>query len=270
MGIATYEEHHAPAHLSPLIAAVWQIRGSSTECKVRRILPDGCADVIIDLAQWQQTGVARILAVGPMTKAVLVPSGNDMDLVGVRFRPGAGRGVVATNFAEMLDAVVPLERATVKLPISCEQMFRAPSIRSRADLILQSLTLNRTDWPQCPDTVLEAMYIWRTAARALNSIPTVATVAREIRVGERRLERLFSRWTGYTPVQFRRLVRFRAAIRMAQANRHSWTDVATRCGYADQAHLTRDFQAFACTTPTIWAKEQRTVGYVQDGQVTAL
>lgn len=55
---------------------------------------------------------------------------------------------------------------------------------------------------------------------------------------------------GLTPKLFARLRRFQSVLGVASARENlDWADVALRCGYYDQAHLHRDFRAFAELTP---------------------
>jgi transcriptional regulator GlxA family with amidase domain len=69
--------------------------------------------------------------------------------------------------------------------------------------------------------------------------------------GERFRER-----TGMTPKRAARIVRFeRAAEGLARDPRERLAGLAYACGYADQAHLTREFRAFAGTTPGDFAAE---------------
>jgi AraC-like DNA-binding protein len=69
--------------------------------------------------------------------------------------------------------------------------------------------------------------------------------------GERFRERI-----GMTPKRAARIVRFeRAAERLARDPRDGLAGLAYACGYADQAHLTREFRAFAGTTPGDFAAE---------------
>lgn len=47
-----------------------------------------------------------------------------------------------------------------------------------------------------------------------------------------------------------RILRFDHAIRLMRCDQvTSWAELAEACGYADQAHLTRDFRAFAGNPP---------------------
>jgi AraC-like DNA-binding protein len=56
---------------------------------------------------------------------------------------------------------------------------------------------------------------------------------------------------GLTPKTFARIARFEAAFADLQTRRAvRWADFALDCGYADQAHLVRDFRELAGATPT--------------------
>ena len=58
---------------------------------------------------------------------------------------------------------------------------------------------------------------------------------------------------GLPPKQVARIVRFDRARRLAASDRASgWADVAAACGYADQAHLVREFREFSGQTPSAW------------------
>jgi AraC-like DNA-binding protein len=56
---------------------------------------------------------------------------------------------------------------------------------------------------------------------------------------------------GYSPKHFQRIMRIQNALRAAQAApRTRLCDLAAAAGYADQAHMTRDFRAITGFTPT--------------------
>ena len=93
-------------------------------------------------------------------------------------------------------------------------------------------------------------------------------VARDVGYSRRRLHTLVRTETGLSPTGFRRVARFARARRLmvvaARARPGDWTlaDVASRGGYADQAHFTREFVALAGCTPTTWLREE--FPFVQD------
>ncbi len=84
-----------------------------------------------------------------------------------------------------------------------------------------------------------------------------ATVRRAAAAGgltPRQLERQFRALAGVTPKGYARRARFeRARDRLWAAPKTSLSALAAECGYADQAHLTREFTAFAGQPAGRWA-----------------
>ncbi len=70
----------------------------------------------------------------------------------------------------------------------------------------------------------------------------------------RQLERQFRALAGVTPKGYARRARFeQARDRLWAAPATRLSELAAACGYADQAHLTREFAAFAGVPPGRWA-----------------
>lgn len=88
----------------------------------------------------------------------------------------------------------------------------------------------------------------------------VHEVADEVGFSRRRLRDLVREETGVTPKEYQRMARFEAASRLV--GRLPLAEVAERCGYADQAHFTREFGEFAGCSPTTWLREE--FPFVQD------
>lgn len=62
---------------------------------------------------------------------------------------------------------------------------------------------------------------------------------------------------GMTPKRLARVARFQHATRLAQSvPRVDWAGIAATCGYSDQAHLVREFNALAGETPERWSSRQ--------------
>ena len=271
----TYEELAPSAALSPWIAAFWQVRDAPGDNapKTQRVLPDGSVDILFDFGRWRASGRHVSVAaragslIGTMTRAIVVPMSGVADLFGIRFRPGVIGSLTACPARTMQDLSVPLSDVGIHLSVSDDELCRESSFENRVRRVSPVLLRLVGAGTTRDSTVLAAIAAWETAAREeFITLPSVSDIARRVGATERSLERRFSAWVGYRPAQFRRLVRFRAALKGSNAGRRSWAEVAARCGYSDQAHLSRDFSEFALTTASAWAAEQHPVGFLQDSR----
>jgi AraC-like DNA-binding protein len=116
------------------------------------------------------------------------------------------------------------------------------------------------------DAVGEATDEVRHAWRVLTSSAPggVSDLAREVGWSGDHLGRRFRAEFGVGPKVAARMARFdrarRDVARRAGAGTLALADVAADHGYADQAHLTREFRALADCTPTRWVSEEVRTG----------
>lgn len=98
--------------------------------------------------------------------------------------------------------------------------------------------------PREPDPVITR------AAACLRSNPStrVHRLAADLHVSERQLLRRFRSVTGVTPKQFARCVRIEKVL-IERARGLAWADIASGCGFVDQAHMINDFNAVLGATP---------------------
>lgn len=95
--------------------------------------------------------------------------------------------------------------------------------------------------------------VGRALARLTRGRP-VAAVAEEVGYSRRRLGTLVREETGLPPKTYQRLARFSASRRLL--GRRPLAEVAAVCGYADQAHLAREWSELAGCSPTTWLREE--------------
>lgn len=77
-------------------------------------------------------------------------------------------------------------------------------------------------------------------------------------LGRRTLQRMFLRYAGVSPTWVLRRYRLLDAAETVRTGQPvSWAAVAVELGYADQAHLIRDFRAAIGQTPAAYAQSQR-------------
>ncbi|WP_245197394.1 helix-turn-helix domain-containing protein [Labrys sp. LIt4] len=81
----------------------------------------------------------------------------------------------------------------------------------------------------------------------------IGTLAEKLDWSRRRLVASFREEIGLAPKSVSRIIRFNAAQALAaRGTAAGWADIAAACGYADQAHLTREFSLLAGCPPTAW------------------
>ena len=80
---------------------------------------------------------------------------------------------------------------------------------------------------------------------------SIAGLAEDAGVSRRHLAKLFRAEIGATPKTMARILRFEHARTMAgTVPRLGWADIAYEAGYADQAHLVREFRELSGLSPT--------------------
>lgn len=122
---------------------------------------------------------------------------------------------------------------------------------------------------RCASPVLpasEVMHAWRLL-QASGGTVEVGELAREIGWSGRYLSRQFNVEIGLSPKAVARVARFDLARRRLQDGVTSLAALAAGCGYYDQAHLTREFSAFAGCPPARWLAEEQLPPFrnIQDG-----
>lgn len=81
----------------------------------------------------------------------------------------------------------------------------------------------------------------------------IGRLAGQLGFSRKHLLARFREEIGASPKSVARIVRFNHAQRLAVAEpRMGWASIAAESGYADQAHLAREFRALAGETPAAW------------------
>jgi len=78
----------------------------------------------------------------------------------------------------------------------------------------------------------------------------IASLADRLGWSRKHLAGSFSNAIGVGPKTLSRIVRFNRALGLSRQGENDWADIAADCGYADQAHLVREFRDLAGQTPT--------------------
>ena len=254
-----YAESPPGPALAPWVECYWTMQGGGQKPIPNRVLPDGCADIILGLAD-----APGAVAVGTMQTAVVFPVERPVSYFGVRFRPGCALPFLGVPLRELTDRRVPL---TALWGADAERLADVPaSERGPCMDVTLGARLRRWKIDARSDEALiaRAIGVMRGACGGAN----VGAVAAALGTGERRLERAFHRSVGVAPKVFGRVLRLRRAVgRMEAASEArgtiSWTAIAFDAGYVDQSHLIREFKALAGTTPARFLAERQGVGFVQ-------
>lgn len=167
-------------------------------------------------------------------------------------------GVSAASIArttEHLDDVAPSFAAEL-----VDRVSGADSWRTRwavlDQIFLRVLNLDR-------ELPAELERAWALLAGS-QGMATVGDLADRAGWSRRHFTKKFNDHYGLTPKTMSRVLRFERAQRMIRLpTRPSLGSVAAACGYADQAHMTREWVEFAGSAPTTWIQDE-TLPSVQD------
>ncbi len=114
-----------------------------------------------------------------------------------------------------------------------------------------------------PPARSEVARAWARLTGPGTAAPRVAEVASDVGWSRRHLGEQFRAETGLSPTDVRRLARFEQSHAMMRQLAEPLAEVAFTCGFADQAHMTREWRDLCGYTPGQWIRAE--LPFVQDG-----
>jgi AraC-like DNA-binding protein len=178
--------------------------------------------------------------------------------------PAGARALLGVPAAAIATDLVRLEDLLGALAARCyESVAAACGWEARfAALDAELVRLLRAHDGQHRALRPELAEAWRWLGRHVET-GTVGALATEIGWSRRHLAAQFRAEYGLRPKEVAGIARFqRARAELGQTPAPALADVAASCGYADQAHLTREWRRFAGCTPTEWRRDD--FAFVQD------
>jgi methylphosphotriester-DNA--protein-cysteine methyltransferase len=271
-----YREHAPHPALARFVKCYWTLRDEQPAAArpPERVVPDGRMEIVFHLAEpfrrlgrdGAATAQRPAVVAGQLASALLLAPGRTVDLFAVRFQPWGAAPLLGTSAAAVAGLLPALDDVIGREAEAVEAALRAAPHSTARAAVVDAWLLRRKERARTVPADVEA------AVRLVLRRPgpaRVSDLAAALGRGPRRLERLFREHVGLVPKTLLRVVRLQGVLRAVREGRlRSWAFAAAEGGYADQAHLTREFRDLAGCTPTEDAREQHALndGIVAGGE----
>ncbi len=260
-----YLERKPAPPLDRFVRVLWYAHAPNIAHRHERILPTGCVQIILNLAndylhdcpEGQCAGrVPPALVIGGRSVYEIVDTTDMADLIGMVFAP-AGFGTFARDAVDLFS----------NRSVSLEDVWGTParSLRDR---------LRELPGPQARLRCLEEFLFQRfapllTRQNAMRhsateyalgrfegapGLATVRDVARSTGWSERRFTQVFREEVGFSPKIWCRIRRFQRAVQLLHAGTDvPWSRLALDCGFYDQSHFANEFKSFSGIDATTYS-----------------
>lgn len=256
--------HQRPAALAPFVATLSAYELGPGPVGVHRGLPSSTMSITIPEADSLE--IAWLGRPGSRERFRAVVAGLHLDAAELRqeggtrgvwltlspLGAGALLGIPASALTGHVADLADVAPAMAHLP---EQLAACRSWPQRRALVEGALIAGRARHAE--NTGGQEL---RATLAALSGTVRVQEAARLLGCSRRHVSGTVRTGLGVTPKEYQRLLRFEAArgglVAAARAGTVSLAAVAAASGFADQAHLTREWRAMAGCTPTEWLRAE--------------
>ncbi len=270
-----FQAHHPIFPLDHFVENLIYFDGLTPPHNLDRFLPDGNAEIIINLTEnpqyiydnetLQSIQTCRHAWVsGVRTKPITIPSGAGSRMLVVAFKKGRAHLFYRFPMSDIRDTVAEADlvfgrhfcdlRDRLLFETSVERMFQLVEgflLQQACDMV------QGNDATKCIEYAVSRMVRYPTQ-RCLYQLSD------EIGYSQKHFIDLFRQQVGITPKQYLKIMRFQKAIRAIES-RHMirWSEIALQSGYYDQAHFIHDFKFFSGFTPSEYlTRKTDTLNYV--------
>jgi AraC-like DNA-binding protein len=243
--------------LRPYVEFFWSglFNTDDVDFFAQRVIPNGYIELIIHLCDTHcellqgdnYSPSPDFTLIGLFTKPYDVHFRRQVNVFGIRFKPEAVYFIFGTPASQIQALFADIECITGRNFREYTSRLRETKLMSEKINLSETYLLNNISKSE-----LNLYYLNRAAEiiRRCNGFISIDELAREVYISARQLEREFKQKLGVSPKRYMRIARLNEVNRMIQkGDRLSLTNLSYACGYADQAHLIRDFKQFTGESP---------------------
>lgn len=249
-----------PLPLSQYVEQVWRTANTGTPSSRQRVYPNGSMALVIHLRNptacyYFGNDVLSVrvpLLAGPYSISFHMDPSESTEVIGVLFRPGAGRMFFPVPAYELHNTDIALSDL---YPLESDRLLcdLCSAVGANAQFLVLETYLNRK-----LKTAAAIHPAVRYAVEQLSredGLRSVRKIQLDTGLSHTRFIQLFREQVGLTPKLFGRVRRFHALRGSIEKGLPvNWARLAADGGYFDQAHLIRDFRAFAGVTPAEYSR----------------
>lgn len=270
-----YTEYQPSRQLASYIDNYWEFKGNPEYGMRFHILPDGCTDYIFTLGEVANTVEEESLImqpyrsyfVGPMKRySELVTYAESVHMFGVRFLPCG-----LSCFTKLpLHEFANLRISTSDVPTIfgdtfVERLCAETHVKGRIRLVEEYLITYLAHNYQAVDAHIVGAV---SAINRLGGKQSVSSLMDEVCLCQRHFERKFKHYTGFTPKEYSRIIKFKNAIDLLRRSTSpNLLTIAIEAGYYDLSHFSKEIRALSGNTPasflSLTVPEDITLTYIE-------
>ena len=256
-----YRTYTPQPPLSDFVAFFWFYDGYMPAHAKESLLPSGTMELVITLSEdtlslYDRQSLDPVqsfhgsLIGGTRTESIVIDTAPQTTIIGVHFKPGGSFPFLGLPAGELHNTCVSLETLWgLNGAHLRDRLLEADTPEAKFHILEQTLLKQAT-------IPLERHPAIAFALKAFQEVPssrTIADIADQIGLSQRRFIQVFKQEVGLTPKLYGRIRRFQEVLRLVSREEPvDWVDIALACGYFDQAHFIHDFRAFSGLTPSTY------------------
>ncbi len=261
-----YHDHVPAPPLDDFVDRIWYCELPEPTHEFERRLPGGTMSLVVNLSEecfrvydgepGRVHTTPGALMVGALSSYEVLDTRSMAAILGVHFKPGGAFPFLAKAPAgHLTDGQVSLEDLWGRAAASelRERLLEATTPAARFAIVERELRA-RVTRPLARHRAVR--FALGELERTRGSMP-LGEISQAVGLSARRLIEAFKAEVGLTPKLFGRILRFQSATETLFACPGvDHASLAVSCGYYDQAHLIRDFRAFAGMTPASYVRDR--------------
>jgi len=248
------------AKLAPYIQSYWFIQSEQQSINTSEYLhPDGGMSITFNYSDSLKfddgADVGGTLFDGAHISSRAMHLKGKFDVVGIRFLPAGARAFLAMPLNELKSELLPSSDIPL---LGHEELYQkladASSYREKTSLI-ETWLFNIINPEQAATKAVNASL---TILNKHHGAIAISSMAKQLDVNQRRLERLFNDQVGLTAKEYARNIRIKQARTYLKQHPHlSLADIAYELGFFDQAHFSKQFKQVVGISPKAYATKSQ-------------
>ncbi|MEM7001996.1 MAG: AraC family transcriptional regulator [Pseudomonadota bacterium] len=261
--------HEVAPPLSQWIESIFHYQDFQPDHSIERVVPTGHTFILIELDGFERSTFdnsslkvrgkfRQAWLSGPQQNFLSISAHMNSEMFVVQFKPYGAYMFLKQRLDELAERVVPGQEVLDGAAIELRDKLLAAESSADKFQVAESWLASRYDASCAPAPEL-LEFIDRLQAEPVAKLNQLMGAYGG---SQKHLIDQFKRYVGLTPKRYQRIVRFNELLATMQSEQQvNWSDVAHRCGYADQSHFIREFKKFSGFNPQAFIRD----GHGEDG-----